>query len=46
MLGHCRRGFAHVVKLNPNDPAASPIVARINELFALDAQAREQGLSV
>lgn len=43
---HCRRGFAHVVKLNPNDPAASPIVARINELFAVDAQAREQGLSV
>jgi len=43
---HCRRGFAHVVKLNPNDPAASPIVARINELFAVDAEAREQGLSV
>jgi transposase len=43
---HCRRGFAHVVKLNPNDPVASPIVARINELFAVDAAAREQGLSV
>jgi transposase len=43
---HCRRGFANVVKLNPNDPAASPIVARINELFAVDAEAREQGLSV
>jgi len=38
--------FSHVVKLNPNDPAASPIVARINELFAVDAEAREQGLSV
>jgi transposase len=43
---HCRRGFAHVVKLNPHDPAARPIVARINELFAVDAEAREQGLSV
>ena len=43
---HARRGFANVVKLNPGDPAASPIVARINELFAVDAEAREQGLSV
>jgi transposase len=43
---HCRRGFANVVKLNPNDPAASPIVARINELFAVDAEAGEQGLSL
>jgi transposase len=43
---HCRRGFAHVVKLNPNDPAARPVVARINELFGVDAEAREQGLSV
>ena len=43
---HCRRGFAQVVKLNPNDPAASPIVARINELFAVDAEARVQELSV
>ena len=43
---HGRRGFANVVKLNPGDPVASPIVARINELFAVDAAAREQGLSV
>lgn len=43
---HCRRGFANVVKLNPNDPVASPIVARINELFAVDAEARVQGLSL
>jgi transposase len=42
---HCRRGFANVVKLNPGDPAASPIVTRIHELFAVDAEAREQGLS-
>jgi transposase len=43
---HARRGFANVVKLNPGDPVASPIVARINELFAMDAEAREQGFSV
>ena len=42
----CRRGFANVVKLNPDDPVASPIVASINELFAVDGEAREQGLSV
>ena len=43
---HARRGFANVVKLNPGDPVASLIVARIHELFAVDAEAREQGLSV
>jgi transposase len=43
---HCRRGFAQVVKLNPSDPVASAIVARINELFAVDGEAREQELSV
>lgn len=43
---HCRRGFAQVVKLSPNDAAARTIVTRINELFAVDAGAREQGLSV
>jgi transposase len=43
---HARRGFANVVKLNPGDPVASLIVARIHELFAVDGEAREQGLSV
>ena len=43
---HARRGFANVVKLNPGDPVATPIVTQINELFAVDAEAREQGLSV
>jgi hypothetical protein len=43
---HARRGFANVVKLNPGDPVATPIVARINQLFAVDGEAREQGLSV
>ena len=43
---HARRGFANVVKLNPGDPVAAPIVTMINELFAVDAEAREQGLNV
>lgn len=43
---HARSGFANVVKLNPGDPVASPIVARINKLFAVDAEARDQGFSV
>ena len=42
---HARRGFANVVKLNPGDPVATPIVAGINQLFAVDAEAREQGLT-
>jgi transposase len=43
---HARRGFANVVKLNPRDLAASRVVERIQELFAVDAEARQQGLSV
>ena len=43
---HARRGFANVVKLNPGDPVASPIVAWINQLFAVDGEARERGLSL
>jgi transposase len=43
---HARRGFANVVKLNPGDPVASPIVARINQLFAVDGEARENDLSL
>jgi hypothetical protein len=43
---HARRGFANVVKLNPGDPVASPIVALINQLFAVDGEARENGLSL
>jgi transposase len=43
---HARRGFANVVKLNPGDPVATPIVAEISKLFAVDAEAREQGLTV
>lgn len=43
---HARRGFCDVVKLNPGDPVATPIVKQINELFAIDAEAREQALCV
>ena len=43
---HARRGFCDVVKLNPGDPVAAPIVKKINELFAIDAEAREQSLGV
>ena len=42
---HARRGFCDVVKLNPGDPVALPIVEKINELFAIDAVAREQNLT-
>src|ERR1700741_1237957 len=43
---HCRRGFANVAKLNPGDPFATPLVDKINALFAIDAPAHEQGLSL
>jgi transposase len=43
---HCRRGFANVAKLNPGDPIATPILEKINALFAIDAAAHEQGLSL
>jgi transposase len=44
-LAHARRKFFQAVELNPVDQTAIAIVAQINELFALDAQAREQGLN-
>lgn len=43
---HARRGFAEVVKLNPGDPVALAIVEQINQLFTLDARARQQGLGL
>jgi transposase len=43
---HAERYFSEAVQLNPNDPVATPIVARIDELFAIDAEARHQGLSL
>jgi transposase len=32
--------------VNPRDPVATPIVARMDELFAVDAEARRKALSV
>ena len=42
---HARRKFFQAVELNPEDQRATCIVAQIDELFAIDAQAREQGLT-
>jgi transposase len=39
---HSRRKFFDAAKLNPSDAVATRIVARINELFWVDALAREQ----
>ena len=41
---HARRQFFEAVQLNPRDPVATPIVARMDELFAVDAEARHKGL--
>jgi hypothetical protein len=37
---HARRQFFEAVQLNPRDPVATPIVAQMDELFAVDADAR------
>src|ERR1700737_4242520 len=42
---HARRKFFDAVKLNPKDQTSIRIVVQMNELFAIDAQAREQNLS-
>src|SRR5208282_5353905 len=39
---HARRQFLEAVQLNPRDPVATPIVARMDELFAVDAEARRR----
>jgi transposase len=41
---HARRKFFEAVKLNPSDAVATRMVARIDKLFGIDAQAREQNL--
>ena len=43
---HARRQFFEAVQLNPRDPVATPIVAQMDELFAVDSEARRKGLSV
>ena len=42
---HARRKFFQAVELNPQDQSALRIVAQMDELFAIDAHAREQALS-
>jgi len=39
---HARRQFFEAVQLNPLDPVAIPIVARMDELFAVDAEVRRR----
>jgi transposase len=39
---HARRQFFEAVQLNPRDPVATPIVAQMDELFAVDAEARRR----
>jgi transposase len=41
---HVRRKFFDAVKLNPEDRVAAQMVARIDELFATDAEARHTGM--
>ena len=41
---HAERYFSEAVQLNPQDPVATAIVARIDEMFAIDAEARSQAL--
>jgi hypothetical protein len=41
-----RRQFFEAVQLNPRDPVATPIVAQMDELFAVDAEARHKALSI
>lgn len=43
---HAERYFSEAVQLNPKDPVATPIVAQIDALFAIDAEARRQALSL
>ena len=43
---HARRQFFEAVQLNPQDPVATPIVARMDELFAIDAEARRKRLTI
>jgi transposase len=46
VLGAFEEAFFEAVQLNPGDPVATPIVARMDELFAVDAESRHKGLNV
>jgi transposase len=43
---HARRQFFEAAQLNPRDPVATPIVARMDELFAVDAEARRRAIGL
>ena len=43
---HARRYFVEALKVNPEDAAAVRVVVAIDDLFAIDAEARERGLDV
>lgn len=43
---HSRRKFIEVLKLHPDDRTATRIVARIDELFSIDAEARSANLDL
>jgi transposase len=43
---HARRKFVDAVKLNKQDAAAVAMVTRMDALFLIDRNAREQGLSI
>jgi transposase len=42
---HARRKFVDALKLNPLDQAAMRIVARMDDLFAIDAEARKENMN-
>ena len=43
---HARRKFVDALKLHPEDAPAAHMVARMDALFAVDAEARRRGLTV
>lgn len=43
---HARRRFFDAAKLNPDDRVAAQMIARIDELFAIDAEARNVGMDL
>jgi transposase len=43
---HARRQFFEAVQLNPRGQAATLIVARMDDLFAIDAEARRKALGI
>jgi transposase len=42
---HARRKFVEAVRLNPDDGMAKRMVARMNDLFAIDAEARTENMN-